>query len=58
VTVNHAFVGFWLPAGRHDVRLSYRPASFRYGIALAGAAIAAIVAAALVRRRALRVRPA
>ena len=58
VTVNHAFVGFWLPAGRHEVRLSYRPASFRYGIVLAGAAIAAIAAAALVRRRALRVRPA
>ena len=33
VTANHAFVGFWLDAGRHTVRLHYRPASFFYGLA-------------------------
>lgn len=50
-TVNHAFVGFWLPRGQHTVRLSYRPASFRYGVALSAAALAALAIAALVRRR-------
>jgi hypothetical protein len=57
-TVNHAFVGFWLPPGRHVVRLSYGPASLRFGVALAGAAVAAIIVAAVVRRRASRARPA
>jgi Bacterial membrane protein YfhO len=33
VTANHAFVGFWLDAGRRTVRLHYRPASFSYGLA-------------------------
>jgi hypothetical protein len=33
VTANHAFVGFWLNAGRQTVRLHYRPASFSYGLA-------------------------
>jgi len=33
VTTNHAFVGFWLDAGRQTVRLHYRPASFLYGLA-------------------------
>jgi hypothetical protein len=33
VTTNHAFVGFWLDAGRQTVRLHYRPASFFYGLA-------------------------
>ena len=28
-TVNHAFVGIWLPPGKHTVRLTYRPASVR-----------------------------
>ena len=51
VRVNHAFVGFWVPPGRHDVRLSYRPDSFRYGVALSTAALAALAIAALVRRR-------
>ena len=54
VTVNHAFVGFWTPPGRHVVRLSYRPASFRYGVALFAAALASLALAALVRRRAIR----
>jgi hypothetical protein len=33
-TVDHAFVGFWLPAGRHVVRLHYLPGSFVTGAAL------------------------
>jgi hypothetical protein len=33
-TVDHAFVGFWLPAGRHVVRLHYFPGSFVTGAAL------------------------
>jgi uncharacterized membrane protein YfhO len=32
VTVDHAFVGFWLNAGRQTVRLHYRPASFSWGL--------------------------
>jgi len=57
VTVNHAFVGFWLPPGRHVVRLSYRPASFRFGVALSGTALVALAVAALFRRRASPARP-
>ena len=34
-TVNHAFVGFWLPPGRHEIRLHYLPQSFRVGAAVA-----------------------
>jgi uncharacterized membrane protein YfhO len=54
VTVNHAFVGFWLPPGRHAVRLSYRPDSFRCGIALCGMALVALAIAAYFRLRASR----
>jgi uncharacterized membrane protein YfhO len=50
-TVNHAFVGFWLPAGRHVVRLHYLPASFLLGSALAAAAFVGVSLAAVVRRR-------
>jgi hypothetical protein len=50
-TVNHAFVGFWLPRGQHTVRLSYRPASFRYGVERFTAAQAGLALAGLVRRR-------
>ncbi len=54
-TVNHAFVGFWLPPGHQEVRLRYAPRSFSAGAALAGAAF---VAAFLVRlRRRTRARP-
>jgi len=38
---NHAFVGFRVPAGRHRIRLEYRPTSFRIGLALAAAAVLA-----------------
>ncbi len=52
-TVNHAFVGFWLPPGRHAVRLRYRPASVSLGLlSLAAGAAAAAALAATARRRA------
>jgi hypothetical protein len=38
-TVNHAFVGFWLPSGVHVVRLRYLPSSFLLGVALSAAAV-------------------
>ncbi len=51
-TVNHAFVGFWLPPGTHAVRLSYRPLSWTLGLAAAAAgAIAAVLMATAPRRR-------
>jgi hypothetical protein len=50
-TVNHAFVGFWLPPGRHEVRLHYLPQSFCAGAALAGAALVAALSLVLLRRR-------
>ena len=50
-TVNHAFVGFWLPPGRHEVRLHYLPRSFCAGAALAGAALVATLLLVLLRRR-------
>jgi hypothetical protein len=52
-TVNHAFVGFWLEAGKREVRLSYRPRSFRYGLVLFAAGLAMATALALVGRRGL-----
>ncbi len=51
-TVNHAFVGLWLPPGKHEVRLTYRPASFSLGLlALAAGAASAALLAATARRR-------
>ena len=52
-TVNHAFVGFWLEPGRHDVRLSYRPASWALGLAAfsAGCVVCIVLALAAARRR-------
>jgi hypothetical protein len=38
-TVDHAFVGFWLPAGKHSVRLTYRPRSWNLGLAAFGAGL-------------------
>jgi len=49
-TVNHAFVGVWIPAGRTEVRLSYRPRSVTYGAVLFAAGIAACLLAAASRR--------
>ena len=46
-TVNHAFVGIWLPPGKHTLRLTYRPPSFALGLAAmaAGLVFAAVLAA-------------
>ena len=51
VTVNHAFVGFRLGAGRRTVRLRYEPRSWRWGLCAAAAGIV-LVAILSVRRRA------
>ncbi len=50
-TVNHAFVGFWLPPGTHSVRLSYRPSSWPLGLAAAAAGLLAAVLMATTARR-------
>jgi hypothetical protein len=50
-TVNHAFVGLWLPPGRHEVRLHYLPKSFCTGAALALAALVAVPLLLVLRRR-------
>jgi len=51
-TVNHAFVGIWLPSGKHTVRLTYRPPSFLLGLtALAAGLVFAAVLAATARPR-------
>jgi hypothetical protein len=49
--VNHAFVGFWLPPGRHVVRLSYLPASFLIGTALSAVATVGVSLLSVFRRR-------
>jgi hypothetical protein len=53
-TVDHAFVGFWLPAGQHSVRLVYRPASWTLGIAAFGAGLVMAGILALAGRSATR----
>ena len=50
-TVNHAFVGVWIPSGRHEVLLSYRPASWRLGLVSFAVGAIAAVALAAVRMR-------
>ena len=40
VFADHAFIGFRIPAGRHRVRLEYRPFSFTAGLISSSAAIA------------------
>jgi hypothetical protein len=52
-TVNHAFVGFFLDAGKREVRLTYRPRSFRNGLVLFAAGIVLAAALALAGRRGL-----
>ena len=51
VRTDHAFVGFWLDAGRQTIRLSYRPFSFSYGLASSAAGLIAAAALGLVARR-------
>jgi hypothetical protein len=51
VTANHAFVGFWLNAGRQTVRLHYRPASFSYGLLFCAVGLVAATALGFRARR-------
>jgi uncharacterized membrane protein YfhO len=44
---NHAFVGFRVGAGRHRVRLEYRPASFEIALVVSVAAAAALLGVAV-----------
>jgi Bacterial membrane protein YfhO len=53
---NHAFLGFQVPAGRHEARLRYRPGSFVFGGAVSAAT--ALLAAGLWLREGLRRRRA
>lgn len=48
---NHAFIGVFLPAGRHSVRLTFLPESFVIGRATTFATLVAIVVFAFIRRR-------
>lgn len=50
-TVNHAFVGLRVLAGRSRVRLSYRPPGFGLGVAAFGAGCAILLADRVRRRR-------
>jgi len=54
VTVNHAFVGFWLSPGRHAVRLAYLPRSFSIGVWVAGASLAVLTLLGVLARRRAR----
>jgi hypothetical protein len=50
-TVNHAFLGFWVPPGRHAVQLRYLPQTFVFGSVLAGVSLGAALLVSLLRRR-------
>jgi len=49
-TVNHAFIGFWLPPGEHSVRIRYRPAAWGLGLASSAAGLVAALAMGIVGR--------
>jgi len=49
-TVNHAFVGVWLPSGAVSARLSYVPPSFPAGLAAFAVGVLAIAAHSFRRR--------
>ncbi|HWC65891.1 MAG TPA: YfhO family protein, partial [Thermoanaerobaculia bacterium] len=53
---NQAFLAFEVGPGRHEVRLEYRPRSFRLGVGLALASAAALVAVGILGRRRARTR--
>jgi hypothetical protein len=53
-TVNHAFVGFWLPRGAARVRLSYAPPSFAAGLASTALGLGCVLLSWLVRSRRTR----
>ncbi|HEY2324726.1 MAG TPA: YfhO family protein [Thermoanaerobaculia bacterium] len=46
---NHAFLGVWVPAGHHDVRLVYLPDSFVRGRAISLGTLALLVIALFVK---------
>jgi hypothetical protein len=46
---NHAFLGVWVPAGHHDVRLVYLPDSFVRGRAISLGTLALLVIAIFVK---------
>jgi uncharacterized membrane protein YfhO len=52
VRVNHAFVGFRLDPGRHEVRLHYRPPLFlpALGASLAGILLAVVLSVFAAKR--------
>lgn len=54
---NHAFLALRIPAGRHQVRLYYRPASFVVGLWVSASTLVALFAAAQIARRKSRARP-
>ena len=51
VTVNHAFVGFRVDAGKRTIRLHYAPRSWRWGLGAAAAGIVLAAAISVGRRR-------
>lgn len=51
VIADVAFLGVVVPAGRHEVRLRYAPASFRWGLLVTLLTGAALAAAVLLERR-------
>jgi hypothetical protein len=51
VPFDHAFLGFAVPAGRHEAALRYLPDGFVYGAGVSAATALASIALALVRRQ-------
>jgi uncharacterized membrane protein YfhO len=49
VRANHAFLGVFVPAGKHTIRLTYLPQSFVIGRAITFATLLMIVLAILLR---------
>ena len=49
-TINHAFVGLWLPPGHTVVHLCYRPLSFRLGVWISAIGLAAALSIGAARR--------
>jgi len=48
--VNLIARGVWVPEGRHEVRMRYRPPGFAAGVALSGASLAALGLGGLAAR--------
>ncbi|HSN68696.1 MAG TPA: YfhO family protein, partial [Thermoanaerobaculia bacterium] len=48
---NHAFIGMFLEAGRHEIELSYTPLSFYWGSGISFVTIAGALAFAVISRR-------